>query len=671
LHPSARPPFLSLPRFLALCLCLFCAAPAFKAQTAPKAATASAAQPFDATSLREPVGIGAQGLVQDGDDPAYARPDFDDSKWLPVDAKTRVKELFPQSQSVVIWRRLHIRVSPVETGLALQAYGVSRAFEVYVNGQKLMQSGQVRPFVPYTENAYVIVPVPEAQLRTGGLVIAVREHYSRAAWDYPNPSFYADDFTVGQERSLRDQASLSVIRGNAGFGLERMLAVGVGLVALVLFTAQRRQSEYLWIFGMGATLGAQVFVAVLLATRNIPAEWNILSSLLGYLGNLTLLLGSQALLRKRFSWRLWLFIAASFLVAIAASAFYYVGSLPFVYFVAAGIPLLIIGSLILPWLFLRRFRSGDREAGVILIPLLTFSLVNYAYLAMMVLQQIPAARAPANDDWDRINSFHIGMFHFSLNEDASLIFWCSLGIILLQRFTHTSRKQALLEGELEAAREVQQVILPEQIESVPGFSIESVYQPAQQVGGDFFQILPTYDGGLLVVVGDVAGKGLPAAMLVSVLVGAIRGVAEYTKDPAELLANLNERLVGRGGSLATALVAHISGNGCVTIANAGHLSPYLDGREVELPGALPLGVLSGAVYETTQFNLAPGGRLTFYSDGVIEAQNAKGELFGFDRAKAISSQPAAAIVRAAQLFGQEDDINVVTIQRNEAIATAA
>jgi len=92
---------------------------------------------------------------------------------------------------------------------------------------------------------------------------------------------------------------------------------------------------------------------------------------------------------------------------------------------------------------------------------------------------------------------------------------------------------------------------------------------------------------------------------------------------------------------------------------------------VELPGALPLGVLSGAVYETTQFNLAPGGRLTFYSDGVIEAQNSKGELFGFDRAKAISSQPAAAIVRAAQLFGQEDDINVVTIQRNEAIATAA
>jgi serine phosphatase RsbU (regulator of sigma subunit) len=177
---------------------------------------------------------------------------------------------------------------------------------------------------------------------------------------------------------------------------------------------------------------------------------------------------------------------------------------------------------------------------------------------------------------------------------------------------------------------------------------------------------------LLVVVGDVAGKGLPAAMLVSVLVGAIRGVAEYTSDPAELLSSLNERLVGRGGgSFSTALVAHIAANGAVTIANAGHLSPYLDGKEVELPGALPLGVMTGAKYETIEFFVAPGSRVTFYSDGVIEAQNQRGELFGFERAQAISTQPAAAIVDAATQFGQEDDITVVTITRDAAVANAA
>jgi hypothetical protein len=227
-----------------------------------------------------------------------------------------------------------------------------------------------------------------------------------------------------------------------------------------------------------------------------------------------------------------------------------------------------------------------------------------------------------------------------------------------------SRQQALLEGELAAAREVQQVILPEQVEAVPGFKVESVYQPARQVGGDFFQVLPAGEGGLLVVVGDVAGKGLPAAMLVSVLVGAIRGVVQFTKDPAELLTSLNDRLIGRTqGGFSTALVARIAADGGVTIANAGHLSPYLDGNEVELQGALPLGVVKNAGYQVTRFHLPLGSRLTFYSDGVIEAQNAKGELFGFERGRAISVQPAAAIAMAAAQFGQEDDITVVTIER--------
>jgi serine phosphatase RsbU (regulator of sigma subunit) len=202
--------------------------------------------------------------------------------------------------------------------------------------------------------------------------------------------------------------------------------------------------------------------------------------------------------------------------------------------------------------------------------------------------------------------------------------------------------------------------------------MEAVYQPAQQVGGDFFQILPTGDGGLLVVVGDVAGKGLPAAMLVSVLVGATRGIAMYTRDPAELLANLNGRLIGRTqGSFSTAVAACIDVDGRVTIANAGHLSPYLNGEEVELTGALPLGVMSGATYETREFYLAPGSRLTFYSDGVVEAQNQRGELFGFSRAQEISTQPAAAIAEAAQKFGQEDDITVVTIARDAEAASAA
>jgi sigma-B regulation protein RsbU (phosphoserine phosphatase) len=107
----------------------------------------------------------------------------------------------------------------------------------------------------------------------------------------------------------------------------------------------------------------------------------------------------------------------------------------------------------------------------------------------------------------------------------------------------------------------------------------------------------------------------------------------------------------------------------VSAANAGHLSPYLDGNEVDLPGALPLGVASGARYQTTEFRFAPGAHLTFYSDGVVEAQSPKVELFGFDRARGISTQTASALVEAAKQFGQQDDITVV-IER-AAVANAA
>lgn len=233
-----------------------------------------------------------------------------------------------------------------------------------------------------------------------------------------------------------------------------------------------------------------------------------------------------------------------------------------------------------------------------------------------------------------------------------------------RRYVKTRTEKALLESEMAAARQVQQVILPDAHQTIPGFGIESVYKPAREVGGDFFQILPVEGGGLLFVIGDVSGKGLPAAMLVSLVVGSIRATAEETHNPVVLLARLHGQIAGRTrDGFVTALAAYIANDGLVTIANAGHLSPYLDGREIEVPGALPLGVGGGGQYEAATLDLPKGSRLTFLSDGVVEAQNANGELFGFDRVRTMANEPAEAIVEAAVEFGQDDDITVVTIER--------
>ena len=133
--------------------------------------------------------------------------------------------------------------------------------------------------------------------------------------------------------------------------------------------------------------------------------------------------------------------------------------------------------------------------------------------------------------------------------------------------------------DVKQAQEVQQVILPEARQVLPGLTIESEYRSAREVGGDFFQIIPhKTDGSLLIVAGDVTGKGLKAGMLVALLVGAIRSTSDWSTDPMVILKALNERLVGRSDAQATCLALRIASDGAVTLANAGHIAPYLNGQ---------------------------------------------------------------------------------------------
>ncbi len=164
------------------------------------------------------------------------------------------------------------------------------------------------------------------------------------------------------------------------------------------------------------------------------------------------------------------------------------------------------------------------------------------------------------------------------------------------------------------------------------------------------------------MIGDVSGKGMPAAMTVSLLVGTVRTLAHYTQSPGEILTAMNQRMLARSqGGFTTCLVLRLDANGKLTVANAGHLAPYINGSESELENGLPLGLAPGSVYAETSIPLRPGARLTLVTDGVVEAQNAGGELFGFERTSMISTKTAEEIADAAQRFGQEDDITVLTV----------
>lgn len=184
------------------------------------------------------------------------------------------------------------------------------------------------------------------------------------------------------------------------------------------------------------------------------------------------------------------------------------------------------------------------------------------------------------------------------------------------------------------------------------------------MGGDFFQVLPRRNGDVVVVIGDVSGKGMPAAMTGSLLVGTVRTLAQYMDRPSEILAAMNRRMLSRSrGGVTTCLVLRAEANGTVTAANAGHLSPYHNGTEVAMVNGLPLGISEEAEYPETTLQLAPGDALLLMSDGVVEARNAGGELFGFERAQAIARETAEKVAETAEAFGQDDDITVVTVER--------
>jgi hypothetical protein len=256
----------------------------------------------------------------------------------------------------------------------------------------------------------------------------------------------------------------------------------------------------------------------------------------------------------------------------------------------------------------------------------------------------------------------VGYTDISLFDLAAIVSGFAVAAMLVQRAVRAWSESNRLRAEFEAAREVQQVLVPAENPAIPGFRVECVYHPAGQVGGDFYQVVETRSGSALLVIGDVSGKGMPAAMTVSLLVGTFRTLAHYTQSPNEILSAMNTRMLARSkGGFTTCLVLRIDPDGALIIANAGHLAPYMDGKELPLENGLPLGLAADAQYKESSFQLPPWAKLTLITDGIVEARNSEGELFGFDRTAAISPRPAEEIARSARGFGQEDDITVLSL----------
>ncbi|HEX6551301.1 MAG TPA: GAF domain-containing SpoIIE family protein phosphatase [Ktedonobacteraceae bacterium] len=242
------------------------------------------------------------------------------------------------------------------------------------------------------------------------------------------------------------------------------------------------------------------------------------------------------------------------------------------------------------------------------------------------------------------------------------------------------RDRERIEQELRTAQDIQRSLLPKDVPLLPGWQIAPFYRPAREVGGDFYDFLPFEDGRVGIVIGDVTDKGVPAALVMAATHTMLRAVAQQTISPGEALAKVNDLLYAEIPPMmfVTCFYAILDPeSGRLRYANAGQDLPYRQHAEnvSELRATgMPLGMMPGSYYEEFEVTVAPGENLLFYSDGLVEAHNAKREMFGFPRLMTlIGERPGGNTLINFLLselttftgddWEQEDDITMVVVQR--------
>lgn len=612
------------------------------------------------TLAQAPVAIApGQCVWRAGDNPAWAAPALDESGWHSY-AGWSLDPHEPQ-----IWIRCHADLAPLRSiadpGIQV---AFSSAYELYVNGSRIGASGNLHRGLGRND-LIRSWPLPQ-DLAGNAAVIALRITFGPALY-----SDYSASVSFGSLALLKDSRDSQVLAAatqNFGMAVCYIVIGAIGLALLGLFLSDRSRTELFWL-GVSCFLLATLRLCIFALRVQAPISSIWLSTLFN-VGNVILPIAETLFFFRVAVRRIpplviglvcietaWAF---SGVVAFAAptprmipfDAFLFQ---PWTYSAMLLSALLQVAAS--AWFAFMPLRSLPRRIRVVALLCCTWALADCIWFAIESTTAIPGL-PDLFDRWYSILAESRGY--------ALLAIVVALMALLLREQRQIAEERAMLAGEMQAAREIQSLLAPDALCPMPGFEIEVAYRPIRDVGGDFYLCRPLANGRQRLLVGDVSGKGTGAAMTAALLIGGAEDHDDYA--PAQLLAHLDRVLrESRVGALATCLCADFAADGSVTFANAGHLPPFRHGVEISLPANLPLGVRESvaAHFDETVVHLHAGESLTFLSDGVVEARNARGELFGFARAAAISAQPAESVARAAQSFGQEDDITVLRLTRAE------
>jgi hypothetical protein len=593
---------------------------------------------------------------QPGDNIAWATPAFDDASW---------ENHSPQQQTDSCvrgcWYRVHMQLpGNSDTPLALLLIGQSGVFETYIDGQRTGQA-HFEPWWQVREPIGFVLPLPTGPR---SVLLAIRVRPPRVAFDAKEAAFVRA--AVGGQQSIRDEADFHHMRQVTRFlpsGAINVTIVFAGVALLLIFALQQRQHEYLWLGLYLIILGSSSGIYTASIYAIVPGDANeIYADPAIYLGMLAETEFAFAFIGRRPN-RLWRVYEAFLLGGPVLSILCSTGLIANAFYFAFESAVLVPAALAIPAFLFFWYQRGNAEARWLILP-------SLAPAAGIALTNAPQFGGPLGWNLDFLARPLLlwGAAPLFPADIADAVFLLAIGAVMLNRFTSLDREQARASAELDAAREVQRRLVPAILPELRGCRLDAAYFPAAEVGGDFYVVLPRSDGSSLLILGDVSGKGLKAAMTGALAIGSFRTLAAEALTPAGLLTRLNGSLYRAGdGGFITCLCGQIWPSGRLVLANAGHLSPYRNGEEVQLESGLPLGIVCDLEYTETIIDLDRGDRIVMLTDGVVEAQSRSGELFGFERTLKISSESAEQIAAAAQAFGQEDDITVLTLTFSPAL----
>jgi len=629
----------------------------------PSAPASSDPRHFDATQYGERITLGPNWLFAPGDNPAYASPTYDDTAWRMISTSKQLTE-YGIRDIPYAWYRIHIHLRPGTRNLDIALEKTFGSYEVYANGVRVGANGNMAGMIRFSQRALVAYVIPDNLLTSqGDLVLALRFSLdvsgnqgrgTSSPLRTANPAAASGVYLLSRDEAPRD-ISYANAHNTYDDLLLGSLSLLAGLVALALWLALPSQREY-----PAATvylLASAAYQAVWLwddsSAYTLPAYWA--AAFFHGIANPAIIEFVRLVLgRPRSRWLLALqvaFFLAAFGVLLAVSG---VGGSIYLGFFTFFLPILLVDILLLVML-VRGWRSGNREARVLLPAVLVLSFGEFWAFLNTLAFYIHIFATP-----HALPVIPLGSYRFTLADTGDFVFCLAMLLFLVLRTVAIARERAHAAAELEAAHTTQQILLARSSQPTPGFHVESVYHPASEVGGDFFLVASSPTGALMAIVGDVSGKGLIAAMRVAMILGVLRRESSY--EPAEVLHNLNQALkTQQEPGFTTACCIHIGKDGHYTLANAGHIPPYIDGHEILTGPALPLGLDTTQRYTAVTGTLAASQKIVLISDGVLEARSATGELLGFDRLAPLTLKPAAEIAGAAKAFGQEDDITVLTL----------